>query len=159
MTSGDDWLLTIEFEQWAFGYFLHMADTRFDDRSLGDLTKQLSRDVSSLVRSEVALARAEVSERAGTLGKGVGLVGAAALFGLIAVSCIVAAAVAALALVVATWLAALIVAAVALVVAAILAKIGRSALKSAGPPIPSNTVESAKEDVAWVRTQAKSGAR
>lgn len=144
---------------WALGYSSCMADTRYDDRSLGDLTKQLSRDVSSLVRSEVALAKAEVSEKASTLGKGTGMVGAAALFVLITVSCIVAAAVAALALVVATWLAALIVAAVALVVAAILAKIGTSALKSAGPPIPSNTIESAKEDVAWVRTQAKSGAR
>ena len=147
------------FEPAPLGYVSCMADARYEDRSLGDLTKQLSRDVSSLVRSEVALAKAEVSEKASTLGKGAGLVGAAALFVLITVSCIVAAAVAALALVVATWLAALIVAAVALVVASILAKIGTSALKSAGPPIPTNTIESAKEDVAWVRTQAKSGAR
>ena len=56
------------------------------------------------------------------------------------------------------WLAALIVAAIAAGIAAIAAVTGIRALRSAGPPLPLNTVESAKEDVAWVKTHAKSGA-
>jgi HEAT repeat protein len=137
-----------------------MTDTRpLDEQSLPELTKQLSRDVSALVRSEVALAKAEVSERASIMGRGAAMVGVGVLFGLITVSCLVAASVAALSLVVDVWLAALIVAAIALVIAAVVAKLGLNALKAAGPPIPRDTIESAKEDVAWVRTQAKSGAK
>ena len=136
-----------------------MTDVRpQDDRSLGDLTRQLSRDVSALVRSEVALAKAEVSERASTMARGVALVAVGAVFALIVISCVVAAAVAALSLVVDVWLAALIVAAMAAAIAAIAALTGIRALRSAGPPLPLDTVESAKEDVAWVKTHAKSGA-
>jgi hypothetical protein len=57
------------------------------------------------------------------------------------------------------WLAAVIVAAVAAIIAAIAALTGIKALRSAGPPLPLDTVGSAKEDVAWVKTHAKSGAK
>jgi uncharacterized membrane protein YqjE len=130
-----------------------------EDRSLGDLTRQLSRDISLLVRSEVALARAEVSERASEMTRGVAMVAVGVLFALIVVSCLVAAAVAALSLVVDVWLAALIVAAVAALVGAIVAAIGVRALRAARLPLPLDTVESAKEDVAWVKTRASSAAR
>jgi uncharacterized membrane protein YqjE len=136
-----------------------MTELRPDeDRSLGDLTKQLSSDVSLLVRSEVALAKAEIAERAATMARGVAMLATGVLFALIVLSCVVAAAVAALSLVVDVWLAALIVAAVAAMIGAIVAMIGLKALRSAGPPLPLDTVESAKEDVAWVKTRANSGA-
>ena len=131
---------------------------RNGDRSLGDLTRQLSRDISLLVRTEVALAKAEVSERATMMTRGAAIVAVGALFGVIALSCLVAAAVAGLSLVVDVWIAALIVAAVAAVIGVIAAMIGVRALRSAGPPLPLDTVESAKEDVAWVKTRANSGA-
>jgi len=129
-----------------------------DDRSLGDLTKQLSRDVSLLVRSEVELAKAEVVARAATMARGVAMLAVGALLALVVLSCLVAAAVAALSLVVDVWLAALIVAAVAATIAAIVSMIGLKALRSAGPPLPLDTVESAKEDLAWVKTRANSSA-
>ena len=81
------------------------------------------------------------------------------LFALIVVSCLVTAGIAALSLVVEVWVAALIVAAVAAGIAAIVTATGVKALRSAGPPLPLDAVESAKEDVAWVATHAKSGAR
>lgn len=137
-----------------------MTDSsQLEDQSLPELAKQFSRDVSALVRSEVALARAEVAERASLMGRGLAMVAVGAVFAVIAVSCLVAASVAALSLVVDVWLAALIVAVIAFVIAVIVAKLGSNALKAAGPPIPKNSIESAKEDVAWVRTQAKSGAK
>jgi uncharacterized membrane protein YqjE len=129
-----------------------------DGRSLGDLTKQLSHDIASLVRSEVVLAKAEVADRASTMARGAGMVAAGVLFALIVISCLVTAAVAALSLVVDVWVAALIAAAVAAVIAAIVTKAGVKALRAAGPPLPLDTVESAKEDVAWVKTHAKRGA-
>ncbi len=90
--------------------------------------------------------------------RGAAIVAVGALFGVIALSCLVAAAVAGLSLVVDVWIAALIVAAVAAVIGVIAAMIGVRALRSAGPPLPLDTVESAKEDVAWVKTRASSGA-
>ncbi len=106
----------------------------------------------------MALAKAEVSERAATMARGVAMLAVGVLLALIVLACLVAAAVAALSLVVDVWLAALIVAAVAAVIGAAVAMIGVKALRSAGPPLPLDTVESAKEDVAWVKTRANSGA-
>ncbi len=137
-----------------------VTDTRpVKERSLGDLSKQLSQDISALVRGEVMLAKAEVSERASTMARGVGMVAVGVLLALIVVSCLVTAAIAALALVVDVWLAALIVAVVAAAIAAIVTTTGVKALRSAGPPLPLDAVESAKEDVAWVATHAKSAVR
>ena len=136
-----------------------MTRTATDERSLGDLTKQLSQDVSALVRSEVTLAKAEVSERASTMARGGAMVAIGVLFALIVVSCLVTTAVAALSLVVDVWLAALIVAVVAAVIAAIATMAGTRMLRAAGPPLPLDTVESAKEDVAWVKTHAKHDGR
>jgi uncharacterized membrane protein YqjE len=130
-------------------------DRARDERSLGELTKQLTRDVSAMVRSEVALAKIEVSSRARGLARGVAMAVVAAMLGVIALACLVAAAVAALSLVVSVWLAALIVAAVAVVLAAGAGLAGVRAIRSASPPLPVETVESAKEDVAWVKARAK----
>jgi uncharacterized membrane protein len=128
-----------------------------DERSLAELTRQLSHDIAALVRSELALAKAEFATRAGRLAQGASLLAAAALFVVIAVACLVAAVIAALSLVVDVWLAALITALGALLLAAILGLVGMHAVRSASPPLPVDTLESAKEDLAWVRAQAKNG--
>ena len=57
----------------------------------------------------------------------------------------------------ADWLAALVVALILGVIAALLALTGLKSVRRATPPIPKETVDSVKEDVAWVKTQAKSG--
>ena len=127
-------------------------DRERDGRSLGELTKQLTRDISALVRSEVMLAKVEVSARARVLAGGAAMLAVAVILGLTAFVCVVTAAVAALSLV---WVAALIVAAVAAMVAAALALFGVRAVRSASPPLPVETMESAKEDVAWVKAHAR----
>jgi len=71
----------------------------------------------------------------------------------------VAAIIAALALVVDLWLAALITAVGALLVAGVLGLVGIHAVRMASPPLPVDTLESAKEDLAWVRAQAKPDGR
>ena len=127
------------------------------DRSVGDLTKQLSRDMSELVRREVELAKTEVAAKTRMLGTGAGLVAAAGVLAVAMLGSLVAAAIMALDTALADWLAALIVALILGVIAALLALTGLKSVRRATPPVPRETVDSVKEDVAWVKTQAKSG--
>lgn len=53
--------------------------------SLGDLLSEVTTDLSTLMRQELALARAELKESATRAGKGAGMVGGAAYAGLMAV--------------------------------------------------------------------------
>jgi hypothetical protein len=112
--------------------------------SLGDLLAEVSRDISTLMRQEVALAKAELKETATKTAKGAGLLGGAGYAGLMAVFF----------LSVALWWglgdlldslgwSAVIVAVIWAVIAAILYAIGRSRLKEVeGAP---QTVETLKE--------------
>jgi hypothetical protein len=127
------------------------------DRSLGDLTKQLSQDTSALVHKEIELARAEALAKARSLTRGAELLGGAAILGLVAVGALTATAILALATTIAAWLAALIVAVVIAMIGGGLALVGIKRIRQATPPLPTETVESVKEDVEWIKTQAKSG--
>lgn len=53
--------------------------------SLGDLLGEVTRDMSTLIRQEIDLAKAELSETAKRAGRGAGLAGAAGYAGLMAV--------------------------------------------------------------------------
>ncbi len=136
-----------------------MNATDLHEQSTGDLARKLSRDASDLARKELGLAKAEVTAKARRLGMGAGLIAVAALLALAMIGALTAAAILALDLVVAGWLSALIVGVAVGVVAAGLLLLGLRSIRRATPPIPSETVESVKEDLAWIRTQAKSGMR
>ncbi|RIJ46798.1 phage holin family protein [Clavibacter lycopersici] len=53
--------------------------------SLGDLLGNVTKDVSTLMRQEIALAKAEIGDSAKKAGKGAGLLGGAGYAGLMAV--------------------------------------------------------------------------
>ena len=125
-------------------------------RPVGDLVKQLAGQTSMLVRQEIDLAKAEMSEKASVAGKGAGLLGGAAVIGLLAAGALTACLILVLDEVVPDWLAALIVALVMGVVAAVLALQGRKRVRAATPPVPEQTVETLKEDVEWAKTQRPS---
>jgi hypothetical protein len=135
------------------------SQNELQERSLGDLTKKLSQDTSALVRKEVELARAEALAKVRSLARGGGLLGGAAILGLAAVGALTATAILALATTISAWLAALIVAVVIATVGGGLALVGIKRIRQATPPLPIETVESVKEDVEWIKTQAKSGLR
>jgi hypothetical protein len=137
----------------------HNGPSSTDHRSIGELARALSRDAAALVRAELQLARLEMTEKARQSAVGVGLIGAALMMMLAAVGTLTAAAVTALAIVLPAWLAALIVAAALLITAAVTARLAAGRLRAATPPLPSDTVESAKEDVQWLKHQATSGPR
>lgn len=121
------------------------------DKSVGDLVRSLSEDLSRLVRDEIRLAQAEVSEKAKKAGIGIGAFGGAGVVALYGLGVLVAAAVLGLAAVLPAWLAALIVAVVLFVVAAAAALVGRKKLQEAGPPVPTRAIETTKADVAEIK--------
>jgi hypothetical protein len=126
------------------------------ERPIGDLVKQLAGQTSTLVRQEIDLAKAEMSEKAGIAGKGAGMFSGAAVVGLLAAGALTACVVLALSKAVPDWLAALIVALVLGAVAAVLALQGRDRIRAATPPVPEKTVETVKEDVEWAKSQTPS---
>jgi MFS family permease len=129
------------------------------DASAAELVKQLTDQTTRLVRNEVELAKAELSEKGKRAGIGAGMFGGAGVFGLYALGALTAAAIAALATAVATWLAALIVAVVWAAIAGVMALTGKKKVQQATPPVPEDTVESVKEDVQWTKARAQQGRR
>ena len=119
------------------------SEVRAANNSLGELLGEVTRDLSTLIRQETALAKAEIRESAGKAAKGVGMLGGAAY----------GAGMAVLFLSIALWWAlgdlmglgwsAVVVAALWAVIALILYSVGRNQLKQVeGAP---QTVESLKE--------------
>jgi uncharacterized membrane protein YqjE len=102
------------------------------DRSLGDLISEVTQDLSTLMRQELELAKAEVQQSAARAGKGAGMLGGAAVAGYFVL----------LFLSVALWWAigsatglgwsAVIVAVIWAIIGAVLYAAGRKSLKSVG---------------------------
>jgi uncharacterized membrane protein YqjE len=132
------------------------ADAR--ERPIGELVKDLSAQTSTLVRKEIELARAELQQKGKVAGKGAGMLGGAAVAGLLALGALTAGLIALLDKAMATWVAALIVMALWAVVALVLAKSGQKALQRATPPAP-QTVDTVKEDIQWAKNPTGSAPR
>ncbi len=126
------------------------------DQAVGVLVQRLSDQARRLAAQEAQLAKTELKVKAKAAGVAGGLFGAAGLFGLFALLTLTAAAVLALATALAGWLAAVIVAAAYLVIAATLGLLGRGRLAKAMPLAPTEAIQSVKEDIAWLKTRAKS---
>jgi xanthine/uracil permease len=129
-----------------------MAQLR-DERSLGDLFSDLSRETTTLVRQEVQLAKAELTQSATEAARGIGMLvagGAVAYAGLLFLL---------LAIVYGlidagwdAWLSALVVGLVVVAIGAILVLRARESLKPANLA-PRRTVETLKEDQEWAKEQ------
>jgi uncharacterized membrane protein YqjE len=124
------------------------------EASTGQLVKQLSEQMSRLVRDELKLATVEMTGKAKTAGKGAGLFGGSGIVALYGTGCLIACAVIALAGVMRAWLAALIVGVALFAAAGIAALAGRAKLKKATPPLPSQAAESVQADVEQIRESA-----
>ncbi|MBA3619494.1 MAG: phage holin family protein [Actinomycetota bacterium] len=132
---------------------------RNGDQSVGQLLRELSEETSTLVRQEVQLAKAELSEKAKLAGKGAGLLAGAAVMGLALLGAFTAFLIAVIALALPVWLAALAVTVLYALITAVLGLAGRAALRKATPATPEQTIDTVKEDVQWAKTQAKSAKR
>lgn len=124
--------------------------------SLAHLLRQLLHDFSHLIHQEIALVKAEVNEKIMLLATVAGMFAGAAVLALFAFGALTAALILVVDLWWPAWAAALVVTGAYLAIAGILVLVARSRLEKAGGPVPEQTVESLKEEVAWAKQQGKS---
>jgi uncharacterized membrane protein YqjE len=131
-------------------------DNQLRDRPLGEVAKNLTSDVSLLVRQEIELAKAEMAQKARTAAPGIGMFGGAGVVALCAAGALTAFAVLVFSIFLPEWAAALIVGAVLAALAVVLVRQGKQRVADAGKPIPEQTIETVKEDVEWTKNRASS---
>lgn len=127
---------------------------RSSGRSLGTIVRELTQDLSTLFRSEVALAKLEFRQAVAALG-GVGALFAGSLFcALFGAALLLVTAILALALLMPAWAATLMVAVALLALAGGLAMAGRKKMARLDFK-PSATVESIKADISTIRSEIR----
>jgi hypothetical protein len=128
------------------------------DKSIGELFGELTADLGHLFRQEVQLAKTEAREEMQRVGQGVGMLAAAAISALLALT-LISLALTLISFAVAWWLdkamdrglAFALVAVFWIIVGAVLASVGKKRL-AAAKPLP-QTVDTLKEDVRWAKAQ------
>jgi protein-S-isoprenylcysteine O-methyltransferase Ste14 len=126
------------------------TETDSPERTIGQLVADASHEVEGIVRSEIALAKAEVAAGAKTMGMGVGLLGGAAFVGLLALIFLFHTLVAVLAIWLPEWASYLIVTALLLLIAGVLALVGKNALTKA-KPTPQKAIDQAQQTIAALK--------
>jgi VIT1/CCC1 family predicted Fe2+/Mn2+ transporter len=132
------------------------TDNELRERPIGEVAKELTSDLSLLMRQEIELAKAEMAEKGRTAAPGLGMFGGAGIVALCAAGAITAFLVLVFSLFLPEWAAALIVGAALAAVAYVLIKQGKERVAEAGKPVPEQTIETVKEDVEWAKTRASS---
>lgn len=124
------------------------------DRSLSDVFQDIVRNVQEIIRAEIALAKTEVREEASKAVSSLAWAIGGALSGILGVIFILWTAAYALGLVWPMWVATLVVGALLALAAIGLLMIGIRRLRQLHPT-PERTVQTIKENVAWVRQSSK----
>ncbi|MFD6416647.1 phage holin family protein [Streptomyces sp. NPDC060194] len=124
------------------------------EQSVGELVKQATEQMSDLVRQELRLATAELTEKGKKAGVGGGLFASAGAIAYVGLMALAATVIAALALVMDVWLAALIVTVLLFAVAGVLAVTGRKQIQQATPAKPEAAIAGVKADVDEIKERA-----
>ncbi|MGR8011982.1 phage holin family protein [Streptomyces hypolithicus] len=124
------------------------------DAPIGELMNRASQQIAELIREEMQLARAEMTQKGKRFGLGGGLFGGAGLVAVLALQALVATVIIALALVLPWWASALIVTGVLFLVAAVLAVAGKKNIQRAGPAKPEQAIGSVRRDVEEIKERA-----
>ena len=123
-----------------------------ETRSVGDIVGDIAKDMSSLIRQEMELAKTELKDEAAKAGKGAGMFGGAGAAGYLTLFFLSFA----LTYLLGNWMpleaGALITAVIWGIVAAVLAARGRKEIKQTTPPLP-QTQRTLKEDAQWAKAQ------
>jgi len=127
------------------------AVTEPREPTLGNLVSDLSAQLPELIRSELRLAQAEVTEKGKRAGIGIGMFSAAGLLGFFGLAALLTTIVLVLDLWMPDWAAALIVTGVLLAAAAVAALAGKKKVTEAAPVKPERAIEGLKQDVATVK--------
>lgn len=126
-----------------------------ESQTLGALVHQLTQQVPDLIRSEIRLAQAEMTEKGKRAGVGLGMFSAAGLLAFFGVAALVTTAILALSLVLDAWLAALLVAVALLLLAAVAGLLGKNKVAEAGTPKPEKAIEGLREDLATIKGEQR----
>jgi len=127
------------------------AVTEPKEPTLGTLVSDLSSQLPELIRSELRLAQAEVTEKGKRAGIGIGMFSVAGLLGFFGFATLLTTIVLVLDLWMPAWAAALIVTGVLLLGAAVAALVGKKKVTEAAPVKPERAIEGLKQDVATVK--------
>lgn len=119
---------------------------------LGDLFSTLSAQVTQLLRQEVQLAQAEMTQKANLIGRHAALVILGTVIAQAGFLALVAAMILVLSLFVELWISALLVGTVLIITAVLLAQYGVKKLKTIDLA-PRQTVETIKENTEWLTQQ------
>ncbi len=125
------------------------------DARISELLRSLTADLTLIARREAELATIEMKARMSEFGGAAALLASAGVTGFFALGTLVTAAVLALAIVLPAWAAATVVGVLLAAIAAVLALVGRARLRAAGPLAPRETIETAQEDIAWIRRETE----
>ena len=128
---------------------------REEGRGIGDLLGDLGRQVSTLVRREIDLAKVEITSGVGRLGRGAAMSGVGGV--LVYAGLLFVLAAVALALIDAgldPWIATGLVGLIVLVIGGIVTSMGVKQIREANPA-PTETAETVKENVDYLKEQVK----
>ena len=124
------------------------------EKPLGELFSDLASDMSNLVRQEVELAKVEVGQKAKHVGRNIGYLVIGGAIAYAALLAVIAAIILLLDNVMPSWGASLLVGVVVAGIGWLLIGKAVSALQQTDVT-PRETVETLKEDAAWVKQQIK----
>jgi len=130
---------------------MHEVEPPKAEASLGDLLHDLTREITTLVRQELALFKTEMGQKAGRVGRDVGFLAAGGLVAYAGLLALVAALICALAMAMPWWAAALIVGLVVTGIGGFLVWKGLNDLKQADL-VPHETLDALKEDRSGTHT-------
>jgi hypothetical protein len=130
--------------------YVDLTTGKVNDPSLGELVGQATKELSTLVRKEVELAKAEMSVEVGKAGKGAGMFGGAGVTAMYGLTFVSLAAMFGLAALIPIGWAALVVGVAYFALAGILALVGKKAFRDFSPK-PERTIRTLKEDAEWAR--------
>ena len=111
-------------------------DGTMRDRPVGDLVKDATQQAQTLIRQEVELAKAELSEKGKQAGIGAGMFGGAGLVAVFGFGALTAAA-----------------------IAGVVALLGKSRVQKATPPLPERAIDSTKQDIETTKARVKEARR
>jgi uncharacterized membrane protein YqjE len=123
--------------------------------SLGDTITGIIEDLQNIIRGEVQLAKTEIKEDAGKLGKALGMIGAAAFLALVGFIFLMLGVTYLLNKFIELWMAAGLVGLVLLLIGAFLGMRGKNQMQEANM-VPDKAIESLKEDKEWASRQINS---
>jgi hypothetical protein len=129
-----------------------MAAEARSERPLGELFTELARETGTLVRQEVQLAKTEMTGKAATAGRSIGLVAAGGALAHAGVLAILAAVIAGLGSMIPIWAAALLVGGLVAITGYTLVQKGLGALRDLNPA-PTQTIQTLRDDKAWAKEQ------